>query len=121
MAITCPSCAAENPEGKRFCGDCGTALAAVCPSCGSVVEPGKKFCGDCGAPLAGTAPAAQSVPPTQAVADATRRVAERRLTTILFGDLVGFTTLSEARDAEDMRELLSQYFAMATTVVARYG
>jgi class 3 adenylate cyclase len=48
-------------------------------------------------------------------------VAERRLTTVLFGDLVGFTTLSESRDAEDVRELLSHYFAMANTVVSRYG
>ena len=48
-------------------------------------------------------------------------MAERRLTSVLFGDLVGFTTLSESRDAEDVRELLSEYFAMAKTVVSRYG
>jgi class 3 adenylate cyclase len=34
---------------------------------------------------------------------------------------VGFTSLSESRDAEDVRELLSEYFAMAKTVVSRYG
>ena len=49
------------------------------------------------------------------------RVAERRVTSVLFGDLVGFTTLSEARDAEEVRELLSAYFALARTVVLRYG
>ena len=48
-------------------------------------------------------------------------MAERRLTTILFGDLVGFTPLSESRDAEQVRELLSRYFAVARTVIARYG
>ena len=34
------------------------------------------------------------------------RVAERRLVSVLFADLVGFTTLSESRDAEEVRELL---------------
>ena len=40
---------------------------------------------------------------------------------VLFCDLVGFTPLSEARDPEAVRELLSQYFAVARTVIARYG
>ncbi|WP_241432210.1 ATP-binding protein, partial [Ilumatobacter nonamiensis] len=48
-------------------------------------------------------------------------VAERRLCSVLFVDLVGFTTLSETRDAEDTRELLSRYFEVASTVVGRYG
>jgi class 3 adenylate cyclase len=38
---------------------------------------------------------------------------------VLFADLVGFTSLSEQRDAEDVRELLSQYFATARTVIGR--
>jgi class 3 adenylate cyclase/tetratricopeptide (TPR) repeat protein len=40
---------------------------------------------------------------------------------VLFGDLVSFTTLSEQRDPEQVRELLSSYFAVARTVVGRYG
>jgi class 3 adenylate cyclase/tetratricopeptide (TPR) repeat protein len=40
---------------------------------------------------------------------------------VLFADLVGFTSLSEQRDAEDVRELLSRYFATARTIIARYG
>ena len=48
-------------------------------------------------------------------------VAERRLVSILFADLVGFTTLAEGRDAEDTRELLSRYFDLATEVITRYG
>ncbi len=47
--------------------------------------------------------------------------AEVRLVSVLFVDLVGFTSLSETRDAEDMRELLSSYFAVAREVVARHG
>ncbi len=44
-----------------------------------------------------------------------------RLVSVLFVDLVGFTSLSERRDAEDVRELLSQYFAVARQVVGRHG
>ena len=39
----------------------------------------------------------------------------------LFGDLVGFTTLSESRDSEDVRELLTGYFDLCRTVIGRYG
>ncbi len=40
---------------------------------------------------------------------------------VLFCDLVGFTPLSESRDPEAVRELLSRYFAVAQTVIGRYG
>ena len=72
-----------------------------------------KFCGECGTALAETAatsPAAIAAP-----------AAERRLVSVLFADLVGFTTASEGRDAEDTRELLTRYFEQARTTIERYG
>jgi len=48
-------------------------------------------------------------------------VAERRVVSVLFVDLVGFTAASEGRDAEETRELLSRYFELARTLVGRYG
>ncbi len=48
-------------------------------------------------------------------------VAELRLVSVLFADLVGFTTLAEGRDAEDTRELLSRYFELSRDVIGRYG
>jgi class 3 adenylate cyclase/tetratricopeptide (TPR) repeat protein len=48
-------------------------------------------------------------------------VAERRVCSVLFCDVVGFTPLSESRDPEAVRELLSAYFERARTVVGRYG
>jgi class 3 adenylate cyclase len=48
-------------------------------------------------------------------------VAARRITSVLFGDLVGFTSLSEQRDQEDVRELLSAYFEACSRIVERYG
>ena len=47
--------------------------------------------------------------------------AERRLVSVLFVDLVGFTTASEGRDAEDTRELLTRYFDVARQIIERYG
>ncbi|MGI8974585.1 MAG: ATP-binding protein [Gaiella sp.] len=48
-------------------------------------------------------------------------MAERRLVSVLFADLVGYTALSEGRDFEDVRELQTRYFDAARTVIERYG
>jgi class 3 adenylate cyclase len=109
----CSSCGAENRADAKFCGECGTALAAVCRTCGTANEPGRKFCYECGSALAGqAAPAAK---PREAPAS------ERRLVSVLFADLVGFTTLSESRDAEEVRELLSRYFDTCRRLIGLYG
>ena len=120
----CPTCSHASPEGAKFCLECGTPFARGCPSCGHPVPPGGKFCMECGTPVAGAAPAVPPRPaghaaPVPMAADVP--VSERRTTTVLFGDLVSFTTLSEERDPEEVRELLSEYFAVARTVVGRYG
>ena len=113
----CASCGAENPAGKRFCGDCGSALAPRCPACGAENPEDKKFCGDCGAPLVETSAEAGPVPPEPAEAP----VAERRLVSVLFADLVGFTTLSESRDSEEVRRILSRYFDTCRRLISLYG
>src|SRR5579862_5463540 len=119
----CENCGAENRVGQKFCGNCGAGLATVCSSCGSSNPPGQKFCGECGAELAvgseGTAvTAAPAAPPSPPVVE---QVAERRLVSVLFADLVGFTTLSESRDPEEVRELLSRYFDTCRRLVGLYG
>jgi class 3 adenylate cyclase/predicted ATPase len=113
--MICPRCSAESPSGQKFCGECGTALAIVCPSCGTASSAGQKFCGECGTALAVAAR------PGLAAAVAAGPLAERRVCSVLFCDLVGFTPLSESRDPEAVRELLSGYFDRARTVVTRYG
>jgi len=110
--VICSNCGTENRPGRKFCSACGTALAMACPACGAANEPDDRFCGECGTALEGT--------PLTAAAGA-GSVAERRLVSVLFADLVGFTTLSEARDPEEVRELLSRYFDTARTVIGRYG
>jgi class 3 adenylate cyclase len=68
---------------------------------------------------ASASPVTVSAPPGAAAAAGP--VAERRVCSVLFCDVVGFTPLSESRDPEAVRELLSEYFAVARTVVGRYG
>ena len=46
---------------------------------------------------------------------------ERRVVSVLFVDLVGFTTFSEGRDAEDVRTMLTHYFDAASDAVQRHG
>jgi class 3 adenylate cyclase len=105
--VTCPACGTENRAGRKFCSSCGSPLARACPACGAANEPYDRFCGECGGPLDGELPPAAQ--------------AERRLVSVLFGDLVGFTMLSEDRDPEEVRELLSRYFETARRVIDRYG
>jgi len=95
-----------------------------CPRCGVSRIGDLRFCGGCrydfeAAPAEGAAEAAPRA--SGAVAAAAAPVAERRLVSVLFADLVGFTTLSESRDPELVRELLSRYFALASDIIGRYG
>jgi class 3 adenylate cyclase/predicted ATPase len=113
--VKCGQCGASVGDGHRFCGDCG-APVGVCPSCGEPLTPGKRFCHACGHALADGTGESLAV-----VAQVAEPVAERRVCSVLFCDVVGFTPLSEARDPEAVRELLSRYFETARTVISRYG
>jgi class 3 adenylate cyclase/tetratricopeptide (TPR) repeat protein len=118
----CSNCGAENPSTKRFCGDCGSALEITCPNCGAENPPDKRFCGDCGTALSEAAtPSAATAAAHPAPPVAVETVSERRLVSVLFADLVGFTTLSQSRDPEEVRELLSRYFDTCRRLIELYG
>src|SRR5215471_11081420 len=118
----CGRCGATLEQGDRFCGHCGAPVGA-CPSCGAPAIAGHRFCRACGATLAEVTPVPSAAAPAATTVPGPGRepVAERRVCSVLFCDVVGFTPLSEARDPEAVRELLSQYFAVARTVITRYG
>jgi class 3 adenylate cyclase/tetratricopeptide (TPR) repeat protein len=75
-----------------------------------------KFCGECGTSLIGAPSPTPTVPPVRETP-----TEERRLVSVLFADLVAFTTLSESRDPEEVRDLLSRYFDTCRRIVERYG
>src|SRR5262245_19473608 len=93
-AMRCPSCGSANRLDRRFCAECGTALASNCTACGAANEPGEKFCGGCGERLPTMAPATGAPTPTPEP-DSALPAGERRQLTVLFCDLVGSTTLSQ--------------------------
>src|ERR671918_789456 len=110
--LVCSTCGTKNRPGRRFCAECGAVLAIACSSCGAANEPGDRFCGECGSPLG----EGEVRPPRPATAQA-----ERRHVSVLFADLVGFTSLSENRDPEEVRDLLSRYFDGCSRLIGRYG
>src|SRR3989454_4238726 len=78
----------------------------ICPACGQENPVDFKFCGACGAELdAAPAPARE----------------ERKVITVLFADLVGFTSRAEKLDPEDVRALLSPYYARLRHELERHG
>jgi class 3 adenylate cyclase len=104
--VLCSSCGHENREGKRFCVECGSALARRCPSCSAEVDADEKFCGECGTALTG-APAATAPAPA----------AVRKTVTVLFADLGGSTGFGERADAEIARQVLARYHALLQATI----
>ncbi|MDP3983990.1 MAG: AAA family ATPase, partial [Acidimicrobiia bacterium] len=109
MPLVCPSCGSIAKEDARFCASCGTPLSAACPSCGAPTESSDRFCSSCGNRL-GTPP-----PSTLALSE------ERRIISVLFADLVGFTAHTERSDPEDSRRRLTVYHTRVRQDVERFG
>jgi class 3 adenylate cyclase len=88
-----------------YCGRCGAALGDACPSCG-VRQPAADlaYCTTCGTQL------------TRSEA-----TAERKVVSVLFVDLVGFTAMAEQLDPEDVRSILDPYYEAVRAQLVRYG
>jgi hypothetical protein len=104
--MQCPSCGFANPEGMKFCGECGIALQNLCPQCGFENPLQFKFCGECGTSLT------QQIPdtvPTPSLAYTPQHLTEKILTsrsalegerkqvTVLFADIKDSTDYGEVR------------------------
>jgi class 3 adenylate cyclase/tetratricopeptide (TPR) repeat protein len=122
--IVCSACNAENAPGHKFCSNCGSTLALTCPSCGTENEAGHRFCFNCGGDLGDAAPVTSSTAlaaSVQPASSAEPSRTERRFVSVLFADLVSFTTFSEHRDSEEVRAMLTVYFERSKEIIGRYG
>jgi class 3 adenylate cyclase/tetratricopeptide (TPR) repeat protein len=76
----------------------------ICPNCGEENPERARFCWSCGTPL---------VRP--------EGVEERKVVTVLFADLVGFTARSDRADPEDVKATLRPYHALLKQEIERTG
>ncbi len=109
--MLCPTCGFQSPEGFRFCGMCGTRLpaaaAAPCGLCGATAPPDALECPHCRAPLE--------------FALARMLGQERKVITVVFADLVGFTRRASDRDPEEVKDLVDRCFRRLTKCVEEHG
>jgi class 3 adenylate cyclase len=128
----CPQCRHENPDDAKFCLECGRRLALVCAACGTELPGGAKFCKECGhaigaatlsTPVRVGASAETYTPKHLAEKILTSKAAlegERKQVTVLFADVVGFSTLSERLDPEAVHTIMDGCFELLTRAVHRY-
>src|SRR2546422_9222378 len=105
--MQCPACRHENPEGQKFCGECGARLVAA---------------PETATPARFTSPAAYT-PKHLAEKILTSKSAlegERKQVTVMFTDVSGFTALSERLDPEDVHAIMDRAFEVILSAVHRY-
>src|SRR4029079_17977676 len=78
----------------------------TCANCGHENPDGSRFCNACASPLAGTESPLRE---------------ERKVVTVVFADLVGFTSTSEQLDPEEVRAILRPYHLRLKTELERFG
>lgn len=132
--MKCVACQSENRDGVKFCEECGTHIAVACPRCDSRIPVGKKFCGECGQKLAAekadrperkidySRPDSYT-PKFMAEKILTTRSSlegERKLVTVFFCDVAGFTALSEKLDPETVHEIMDGCFKILMAEIHKY-
>jgi class 3 adenylate cyclase/tetratricopeptide (TPR) repeat protein len=143
--MNCPKCGTANPEGAKFCMECGASSTQTCPHCASSLPAGAKFCFNCGHQMATAAPAASptqvtEAPKAQAASPQTRlhqfvpkellnklesarssgMEGERRVVTMLFCDVKGSTAAASALDPEEWAEIINGAFEAMIHPIYRY-
>jgi class 3 adenylate cyclase len=135
--MQCPKCQFENPQGIKFCGECGAKLERLCPSCNSYSPPNFKFCGECGHKLDVTietspeelsfdeklAKIQKYLPKglTEKILSQRDRIeGERKQVTVMFCDMEGFTQLSEKLGPEDAYTIMDQVYEILIHKVHDY-
>ncbi|MCI0397167.1 MAG: AAA family ATPase [Chloroflexi bacterium] len=98
--------------------NCGTALPLACAQCGMALPAGAKFCMNCGHQVSSAlaAPAVAAPERTSPIGHS----GERRVVTVMFADISGFTAMSEKMDPEQVRSLMNSCFDHLVPIVEKY-
>jgi hypothetical protein len=128
--MKCPECRFDNREGSKFCKKCGCELQSKCPSCGFPCQEDSSFCDECGHDLSRpkAAPVDYSKPQSYTprfLADkilTTRQSieGERKVVTVLFADVAGYTSMSEKLDPEEVHQIMEGCFQILMDEIHRY-
>ena len=120
--MICPRCQDTTPDDSRFCNQCGSSLSVVCETCSTVNSASSRFCSQCGRPLLtrGFGNPGSSI--DRGVARSPIMGDEqRRPVTVVFADIVGFTSLSERLDPEEVRDVTAACFGRLVEEIVRRG
>ena len=100
--MRCSACKTDNPDGLKFCNECGAGLKRACPKCGFDDIATAKFCGQCAASCAKCQTGG-----SHEVATAVDDIdGERRTITALFADIKGSTELMANLEPEEARAIV---------------
>ncbi|HEV8306242.1 MAG TPA: zinc ribbon domain-containing protein, partial [Methylomirabilota bacterium] len=112
--VACLACHAQNPAANKFCGECGARLSVGWPPCDHPNPPSQKFCGQCGAAREPTGQAPLVYTPKHLAEKILRSRAaiegERKLVSVMFTDVSGFTAMSERLDPEEVHAIMDRAF-----------
>jgi Double zinc ribbon len=128
--MRCMKCGTESRTGRKFCANCGNALAVHCPKCAAENEPLSKFCEDCGAALTEALSSArvEGISPPQGEIHVAAKVndsdgaaleGERKTVTALFADIKGSMELTEDLDPEEARAIIDPALRIMVDAVRR--
>ncbi len=128
--MQCSQCGFDNKPNKKFCTKCGTKLILKCPQCNADIEETEDFCGECGLNLKTPTPLPpidynqpQTYTPkflADKILTARRSIeGERKLVTVLFADVVDYTSLSEKIDPEEAHQIMDGCFKILMNEIHR--
>jgi len=135
--MQCPECQFDNADGMNFCGKCGTKLERFCPKCDFGNPSEYEFCGKCGhklslpsEPTPGELSFDEKLVKIQKylpqgltekiLSQRDRIEGERKLVTVMFCDMAGFTSLSEKLDPERVYTIIDQVYEILIHKVHEY-
>jgi hypothetical protein len=129
--MKCPKCQTNLPDGAKFCKECGQKIEKACPECGKSVPPDSKFCLECGCDL--RKPRELPVVDLQQPKSYTPKhladkilntcsslEGERKLVTVLFADVAGFTAFSKKLEPKEVHQIMEGCLRILMDAIHKY-